>query len=68
MGANSAASPPTLTAPSVDIRYARLRADVEGRLRRVCGDMTPDAFAELVDKVCAVKMRWDSESTRSELA
>ena len=56
-----------LMTSSVDIRCARLQADVEKRLGRVCGHMSPDAFADLVAKVCAVKRRWDLESTRPEL-
>ena len=40
------------------LRYAALRSDVQARLREVCGGMAPDAFAQLVDDVCAMKLRW----------
>jgi hypothetical protein len=36
----------------------RLRADVEARLRGICGHLTADAFAALVDEICARKRRW----------
>ena len=38
--------------------YAALRADVEERIRGVCTDMAPDLLAELIDDICAMKVRW----------
>jgi hypothetical protein len=40
---------------------ARLRANVAARLRGVCGHMTADAFAVLVDDICATKRRWGQD-------
>jgi hypothetical protein len=35
-----------------------LRANIAERLRRVCDDMTPEAFDALVDRIHAMKVRW----------
>ena len=55
-----AADPGDGTTPvgSDDPRYAAVRADVETRLRRVCGGMPPESFAELVRDICSRKIRW----------
>jgi hypothetical protein len=49
-------------AAGVDPADVALRADVTTRIRRVCADMSPDAFDLLVRDICAMKRRWAGRS------
>jgi hypothetical protein len=42
-------------------REPRRRANVEARLRGVCGRLPAEAFAALVDNIDATKRRWRRE-------
>jgi hypothetical protein len=44
-----------------DARYQELRAEVAARLRIICADMPPALFDELVQDICRIKYRWESE-------
>jgi hypothetical protein len=50
--------------PAPPVEYTRLRAAVATRLRRVCGEMAPEAFDALVDEICAMKVRWAQSEAR----
>ena len=54
---------PSASAADVAQEFAQLRTDVATRLRRVCGDLPPDAFDGLVDDICAMKVRWARKPT-----
>jgi hypothetical protein len=48
--------------PPPGARFAALHADVTARLRGVCAEMAPEAFARLVHDICVMKLRWDAEA------
>lgn len=48
-----------LGAPSSSVRMADCRADVTARLHGVCSHLPPAVFAEVVEEICALKLRWD---------
>ena len=49
-----------------DPRHAALRLDVETRLRRVCAGMTSEEFTDLVQRICAAKVRWAANDEQRE--
>lgn len=54
-------SPGAYTLAADDVRFQALRAGVAARLRSICRDMSPAQFDALVQDICRIKYRWESE-------
>jgi hypothetical protein len=48
-------------------RLAQLRRDVAIRLRPSCAHLSASAFAQLVESICALKLRWEDKGELQEL-
>ena len=52
------------SAPDVE-RLDHLRSDISARIRRVCAHLSAEQFAELVDGIASVTLKYDEERLRT---
>jgi hypothetical protein len=51
-----------VTASNHEAQREWLRRDLECRLTGVCGHLSPESFAALLDRMCAVRLRWNTDT------